>query len=225
MKTPRFNIDVFDEINTEAKAYWLGFILGDGSLSKYSLRMELHKRDRDHLEKLSLFIGGNYPIYETRKECLLMAFNSKAFVEKMRQYIPKDKTYRLGHRPIISDKLLLHFYRGILDSDGWIVEHKLKTCVQHEFGFCNYNLSFLKEIQIWISNYLGKPSGSIRFRKFNSSNGSVAQLIVGGNNNFEKLYHLFYDNSQHETRLTRKYDKASGFYNIIQNSARRKIKI
>lgn len=217
MKISRFNVNAFDEIITENQAYWLGFLIGDGCFNRDSLRLELNEQDKNHLLKLNEFLEGDYEPYITSKNCQLICFNSRVFVKNMQKYIPENKTYNTITRPKIDSGLVSHFYRGILDSDGWITEHKLKFNSQYEFGFCNYNLSFIQEMQNWFITELSKQVGSIRFRKFNASNGSVAQLIIGGNLNFVKLYNLLYLNSPENARLDRKYDKATGFYNIITN--------
>ena len=44
---------IFDQIDTQEKAYWLGFILADGYLNtnKHMLRIKLGDKDKHHLEK------------------------------------------------------------------------------------------------------------------------------------------------------------------------------
>lgn len=224
MKVPRFNICKFDLIDSFEKAYWLGFILGDGNLRKTSLRIELNEKDKNHLEKLNNFLDGQYVPKKRQKDCFGIDFCSVEFCKKLIKYIPENKTYSMKTHPKIDTSLLSHYYRGLLDSDGWVVEHKLKTTTQYEFGLCNYNIEFLEPIQNWASQHIGKQVGSIRSRKFNSSNGSVAQLIIGGNKNFIKLYDLLYQNSTEFCRLDRKYEKATNFYNEINNRVDKRFK-
>lgn len=49
--------NIFDNINTEEKAYWLGFIFADGYISSKSFHFELSLslKDKDHLQKFSDF--------------------------------------------------------------------------------------------------------------------------------------------------------------------------
>ena len=51
--THTFNKDYFEEIDTEEKAYWLGFIYADGSInpSKNGLEISLKYSDKTHLQK------------------------------------------------------------------------------------------------------------------------------------------------------------------------------
>ena len=49
------NEDYFKKIDTETKAYWLGFLYADGQISadsRYSLRLALSKKDYNHIVKL-----------------------------------------------------------------------------------------------------------------------------------------------------------------------------
>jgi len=49
-----FNHNFFETIDTEEKAYWLGFIAADGGLASniYRLTIGLNQKDQNHLEKL-----------------------------------------------------------------------------------------------------------------------------------------------------------------------------
>ena len=53
------NLDFFNKINTEEKAYWLGFICADGNVSKTKnlLQINLSQKDANHLQKLSDIFG------------------------------------------------------------------------------------------------------------------------------------------------------------------------
>jgi DNA invertase Pin-like site-specific DNA recombinase len=53
----------FDEIDTEAKAYWLGFIAADGCVTdKNVLSISLSSRDHDHLLRFKADIQASHPV-------------------------------------------------------------------------------------------------------------------------------------------------------------------
>ncbi|UYZ23301.1 LAGLIDADG family homing endonuclease [Mesobacillus jeotgali] len=56
----------FGKITTEEKAYWLGFILADGSVSKENRRncitLSLSRKDKEHLYKFKKSIKATYDI-------------------------------------------------------------------------------------------------------------------------------------------------------------------
>ena len=56
-----YNRHIFDNIDNEDKAYWLGFIIADGYLNdnKHTLRIKLGDIDKNHLIKFIYFIGGD----------------------------------------------------------------------------------------------------------------------------------------------------------------------
>ena len=60
------NLDFFHEINTEEKAYWIGFICADGNVSKTKnlLQINLSYKDVSHLKKIGNIFGRDY--YEGR---------------------------------------------------------------------------------------------------------------------------------------------------------------
>ena len=62
------NSNYFETIDTEHKAYWLGFIYADGylSISGKTKRMgvSLCLKDKVHLQNFSKCIESNYPIHE-----------------------------------------------------------------------------------------------------------------------------------------------------------------
>lgn len=55
---------VFDSIDTEEKAYWLGFIFADGNISQvgHKFEMNLGGKDYDHLDKLRKFFKYEHPV-------------------------------------------------------------------------------------------------------------------------------------------------------------------
>lgn len=61
MRKHFYNEDYFKVIDSEDKAYWLGFISADGSVSKdaYHIRISLSSIDIKHLEKFLICINAN----------------------------------------------------------------------------------------------------------------------------------------------------------------------
>lgn len=212
----KYSLDetIFDDIDTEEKAYWLGFIMGDGSVRNHcSLRLELSSIDETHLMKFRDFLKSNYPIKKTRKDCSIIEAGSKRMcIELERHGIVSRKTYLRIKTPKIHAELLKHFYRGLLDADGWITEHKSKTQKPgYDLGFSSYYQDILIEIKNWASSIIGKEVGSVRTRI--RGNQQVSQLIIGGRFNFLKLGEIFYKDST--IYLDRKFDKYNESKEII----------
>lgn len=213
------NETIFKNIDNQNKAYWLGFLLGDGHITKRNyLKLELANKDIDQLEKFKMFMSANNPIKNSAKNCSYININYKNVSYDLSKYgIINNKTY-ITKTPDIDILLLKHFYRGVLDSDGWICRHKSKKGRdQFEFGFCSANKVFLLEIKNWINTQLNIDYGYLTYRKYKTT-GEVWQLIFGGRKNFQLIANLLYDNFNCETFLTRKYNKVCEFLNEIYKS-------
>ncbi|NIQ14736.1 MAG: hypothetical protein GTO02_10155, partial [Candidatus Dadabacteria bacterium] len=68
------NGDFFNDINSECKAYWLGFIAADGCVRidkkgrKY-LRIDLSRKDESHLNLFLKDINGTHQLKYYKKYC------------------------------------------------------------------------------------------------------------------------------------------------------------
>ena len=65
----KFNNKVFDSIDTEEKAYWLGFLFADGSVSARDNQVELSLSsiDRGHLQKFRRFLESKNDLIKPTK--------------------------------------------------------------------------------------------------------------------------------------------------------------
>ena len=80
MKLYSVNENYFSVIDSEEKAYWLGFIAADGNIGGiYDFRIELQKQDLSHLEKLKVALNSTHPIKLTSKNTYLFRIVNKQF--------------------------------------------------------------------------------------------------------------------------------------------------
>lgn len=126
--------NAFNTIDTEEKAYWLGFIMGDGTLSKdgRSLTITLKSLDKSHLEKFLIFIKSDYPIREGTNKAkdreykyCSVSINSKKLCQDLNKYgIVPNKTLISKYPVNLHNDLDCHFIRGLFDADGSIPLYK-----------------------------------------------------------------------------------------------------
>lgn len=113
----------FERIDTQEKAYWLGFIAADGSVSddRQAFDLALSSQDRDHLSRLLAAIDGNYPIHDLMNDGFprsAVQICSEPFVRNLNKHgIISNKTYRLTF-PELDPTLTRHYLRGYVDGDG-----------------------------------------------------------------------------------------------------------
>lgn len=120
------NKDYFETIDTEEKAYFLGFLMADGCISSshvnYHIKLVLQEKDADVIKAFLLAIGSSNSItkviknnhigYSVSLSCKKMFYDlvSHGFLEHKsgNEIIPNT----------IPDELVRHFIRGYFDGDG-----------------------------------------------------------------------------------------------------------
>ena len=109
----------FGEINSEEKAYFLGWIASDGSLTKSGVTINIHKRDRLILEKLRDSICEKLPI-RLHDDMVSLTINSRQISIDCCGWlgIPPGKKSHTVKFPELSHELIRHFARGYFDGDG-----------------------------------------------------------------------------------------------------------
>lgn len=152
------NIDYFNTIDIQDKAYWLGFIMADGSLSDYRLTIRLSYTDYEHLKefKKAIQFSGNIVVkeestnFKKRHKSCTIELNSRDLVEGLSQYMPIGKKSDKIELPNIDSNLMNHFIRGYFDGDGYIVR------TRKHMGICGIP-KFLTEIsELFLSEGLRK---------------------------------------------------------------------
>jgi hypothetical protein len=123
------NSNIFNIINTEKKAYWLGFIYADGCVytdQKNHLRFEigLQKSDKSHLSKLKKFLKSKHKIRikESSQSCQF-GFTDKQICKDLIKLGCVQRKSLILTFPIktqVPKNLISHFIRGYVDGDGSI---------------------------------------------------------------------------------------------------------
>lgn len=121
-----FNLNnrIFENIDTEEKAYWLGFILADGYIdAKYQhLEVGLREDDKEHLEKLKIFLNADTKLrYKAKTKSYTLYVCSKDICRDLKKHgveNAKSLTCRLNTDIMNNPKLKNHYLRGFWDGDG-----------------------------------------------------------------------------------------------------------
>lgn len=195
-----FDREYFKNIDSEEKAYWLGFLYADGCVntsdktctSPNRLTINISHRDRIILEKFNQSINGNLEIFdympseETYGNSMMsrLNVNSVEFCEHLINHgcIP-NKTFEL-RMPNINEHLICHFVRGFLDGDGSISGY----CISFTKGDV-----FLKELNELISSILDIEPGHIQYYK--NKDSRVCNLKFSKKESCRKIYNWLYDNA------------------------------
>lgn len=121
----KFDNTVFDVIDTEEKAYWLGFLYADGNVGKETniVTLSLAEKDLEHLLKFKKFIHFTGKIYRNSSTnsyrlCVCDKYFKKALINK--GCVPaKSLILKFPEKDIFKrEELLIPFIRGYIDGDG-----------------------------------------------------------------------------------------------------------
>ena len=224
------NEDFFETINTEEKAYWLGFMYADGWIQDNSKRygqdhfgITLADQDEAHLQKFlnslnatNIIRYDNSGVKKGWSRCAKIELTSQKTVDDLvRHGCLKRKTLILQPPTTVPEELLHHFIRGFFDGDGSII----KTGGEYYEKYHKYNFSIsfscVESIAYWLQDYFKIGSVVKDKRKENSFAYSI-----GGINAVENFYHMLYDDAT--VYLDRKYERFQEFlsqkYNESQGS-------
>lgn len=176
MKIYKINSNFFETIDTEEKAYWLGFISADGGIDKHlkkRLSITLHGQDKRHLEKFLECLESTHPITSFDKTfndgihrfgCRVSINNAKIVSDLEKLGVGPQKSLTLKPCSEIPENLQCHYWRGMIDGDGSLFETARKS-----YRLCLYgSLDTLEGFKQWCQNYTSNkatihPVGSISY--------------------------------------------------------------
>lgn len=151
--------DYFECIDTEEKAYFLGFIMADGNVYRYDdgrlqFSIKLKSTDKDIIYKFAECVkfDRNKIIFRTskRKETITSSVEIKtyniAFCKNLIKHgIDIRKSGNENIPKTVPKNLLKHFIRGFVDGDGSLTCNNKRSV----FNVCSTNENMILEIQKW----------------------------------------------------------------------------
>lgn len=115
-----FNERFFENIDTEEKAYWVGFICADGNIYRNGLHIHISIKDIEHLKKLITSMNADNNIVHHKDNTITLSFNSEILTKDLeKSNITPKKTFTCEF-PILKERYISHFIRGLFDGDGCI---------------------------------------------------------------------------------------------------------
>lgn len=216
-----YDKDYFKDINTEEKAYWLGFISADGYVNysiqnrNYELGIELCVKDKDHLKKFNKSIGGNIQVGERTRfsfgkyinNCFIRIYDKELVEDLSKYYVVNSKSTTIKI-PKLKDEFMIPYIRGYFDGNGCIKLDKSKR--YFSFDFCSASIEILNQIKEYLYNKfelkshiyketveLNVPVYRLYFRgKFNAP--QFGNTIYGGATIYLDRKYNYFINKLHE---------------------------
>jgi hypothetical protein len=222
------NEHYFDVIDTEEKAYILGFIYADGNNMFCINRVCIHlsKTDEEILKKMShIFFGEEILKYNSRtnKDGKVFEYVSlNLFSKHMSQHLAtlgvvEAKSHKIVFPEWLNKSLYRHFIRGLIDGDGWIYLPNDNRDSPNVGLICTRKMNdFLKyyfEKELNIKSYLVKAHKQdmnvmceIRVKNYHQCKIFLDWLYKGSTIHLQRKYNLYqnflnrYENLREQNR-------------------------
>lgn len=222
-----YDEDFFAGIDSEEKAYWLGFICADGYLNKRcnTVGICLDIKDLEHLNKFKKTIKSdkelkirksryNHNHKETTKVTIEI-YSTKMDSDLRKLGLTETKSNTLGLVKV-PDYLMNHFIRGYFDGDGCVFssfsKKGTKKYVTGGFTFVGTEM-FLN----FVNSVL--PFQVKSLQKDKRTEGSYT-LYICSRVRFLTMYEYLYQNAT--IYLDRKFEKANQILKIIKEASETK---
>ena len=187
----------FEIIDSERKAYWLGFLMADGYMrtDQKTFGICLKNSDKYIIEQFCEDINYNGQIVDTDKDSRVNICSKKICTDLINLHITPRKTGCEIVPEQVPNELIHHFIRGFFDGDGSIPDIKCFT-----FFLCSASYNILEDINdIFINKF--NISAPIRRRKDREKRFYNYSLY---SKNAETVFNWLYSDAT--IYLQRKYD-------------------
>lgn len=214
------NHDFFRVIDTEEKAYLLGFFAADGTISKKHSCMALLLQERDveilDYYKLAFNSKRDYYSYPATKKshsnrlkiCIDSPINKQNLLNLG---FPPDKTHKMFALPdeIMDKELYRHFIRGYFDGDGSIILPSKNSRVI-KLKITSTNVEFLK---FCMQQFEKELCYNIKIET--RANNLARTLYIQNKPSIRILFNYFYNDAHYY--LQRKYTKMKSVAQLESN--------
>ena len=213
------NENYFEKIDNEHKAYWLGFIMADGCITRtekngpynrFEINLKNEISEKHLLEQFNKDLNSNYEIKviknkNTKKnfetEVLKLRISCKKFVDNLiLNGVSSNKTGKEILPNTIPKEFIKDFIRGYFDGDGSLTINK-------SFRICSSSVEILNSFNDFFKEMLG-----LEFKIYENKNYSIPFFTIDSNNHqdIKKVLDLLYKNST--IFLERKYERYISMY-------------
>lgn len=204
--------DFFSVIDTEEKAYWLGFLYADGcicerrrgdKIKSMFLEIGLKRSDEEHLLKFAKSIRYEnvkltYRTINGSETVRIQIFCTKMCRDLIKHGCTPRKSLILKP-PILDDNLITHFIRGYVDGDGYIGIKHNKT-----YDVLRCSILGTKEVLEYIIAHFHLKNEDYKIRLANKNGSDKCFQVEFNLKATNTILLLLYKNSN--IHLTRKYN-------------------
>lgn len=187
----------FDKCDNETM-YWVGVLAADGCVSKKAVSLSFATKDKEHISKYRQFMKSEHTINNIKPHHTRKGDGSVGLAIKNQKIVDDLIKFGIGERKSLTyDPPEMcasnsHFWRGMIDGDGWITKRRRGV------GLCG-TLETIHKFKTWCIETCGATEASI------CKKGKIFSIAFGGNN-AKLICEKIYQESTESTRMNRKYD-------------------
>jgi hypothetical protein len=208
------NEAAFDCI-TEASAYWAGMLMADGSIRMrkgrpWGISLVLSAKDRGHVEKFRSFVGSTHaisihPVKPSKR--FPRGTSSARFSITSLRLAARLADFGVVTKKSLTAKVSLlegnrHFWRGVVDGDGYISIHRAKT-LPH--CYASFGVAGSKDLMEQFAEFLGAKIASAATKACKIKGTTIWAVRLTGESAFGVIRLLY---GRCKTYLERKMQRA-----------------
>lgn len=210
----RLDSNFFETIDTEKKAYWLGFMYADGYVGDEkhnNIVIGLSEIDLKHLEKFkedisftgNIRLAGKGGFINSKPEAVINFSDRKMASDLRTLGLYPNKSMTMKSLPIIPKELMRHFIRGYFDGDGAV--YYSQSTSYHKGKKYSYNRIQIQIISTY--HFLIDMNSKMPFKSDfkDSHTPEMKYLRFYAKQDMKDIYDFFYKDAT--VYLQRKYDK------------------
>lgn len=216
--TKTINEEFFSKIDSEEKAYFLGFLYADGAISHNSFKLTIHPQDEEVLIKFKRSVNSNHKIILDRGFYPRFSITNKKMYEdliKLGCGHKKSLTLKFPNEDQIPSIFLNHFIRGFFDGDG-----SVNFTINKKYGYIQWIVTFTSstefnlDLQQKLANHIDSKFSELKLYK-EKDNDKICYFQIGGTNEsrIKKIYEFLYKDSS--VFLNRKKTKFEEIIKLI----------
>ena len=233
------NYNYFENIDSNEKAYWLGFLMADGYVShierirhlktqdslqeRFITGLSTSSNDIEHLYKYKEALNSTHPVkgykssgYETDALCCRVLIEDKSLYDSLVKHGMVPHKSLIIKYPEIDSKYDMDFIRGFFDGNGCISSHMSR----HGSPEYEFTITSTKEMLETICEKLSLEVSDKRIKqRFPERNVNNYTVKYGGNQQVYSVLYRLYNGA--DIYLDRKYKKYIELEEYINGRLRR----
>lgn len=211
--------DFFENIDTEEKAYFLGFLYADGHIHKRknNFSLKLKHIDESILKKFAKLIYIDFCDENIKKYNkiypMIDVYSIKMVSDLIRHGCTPKKSLKIRlPYSSVPNSLMRHFLRGVFDGDGCLSINKNNS--RYKVNLIGYYL-FIKDVKEYLFNELNINTSLRQERR--SKSKEVYDITYSARQDVVKLVNFLYKDST--IYLDRKYNTHLKMIQLIKNKS------